>query len=55
MIEDNQVSVTPAGGAEIQHNRGRVTTSDQLELVWQSWVPTGAVGVYIWLQPRAGT
>ena len=47
MIEDNQASVTPAGGAEIQHNRGRVKTSDQLELVWQSWVPTGAVGVVV--------
>jgi len=45
MSENSQAPANPGEAGEIQHNRGRVTTADQLELVWQSWAPAEPRGV----------
>ena len=44
MSENSQAPANPGAAGEVQHAQGRVTTADQLELVWQSWAPASPRG-----------
>jgi acylglycerol lipase len=47
MTENSQEPVRGSNISTSGHHRGRVRTTDQLELVWQCWAPASPVGVIV--------
>jgi alpha-beta hydrolase superfamily lysophospholipase len=43
--EDTRTPVAAVESHPAEYNRGNVTSSDQMELVWQSWLPSNPKGV----------
>ena len=47
MNEDSHQQDHAAEVTGISYHRGRVKTDDQLDLVWQSWIPAAPAGVIV--------
>jgi len=47
MTEENGTPLAKEAGIEAGHNRGRVRTADQLDLVWRSWKPETPKGIVV--------